>query len=71
MRRGGIPKERIEPVKKQPALQINEIKNIEKRNSVQLVLQYFKRGKRDIREAYLIMKEEEEGEEPAIVQALE
>jgi hypothetical protein len=38
---------------------------------VQLVLQYFKQGKRDIKEAYLMMKEEEEGEDDAIVASLE
>lgn len=68
MRRGGIP-DKI--VAKKPALQLNDVKMIEKRNSVAIVLQYFKNGKRDVKEAYNLLKEEEEGDENAMAIALE
>ncbi len=69
MRRGGMPKEL--PAPKKPAIQLTEVKAIEKRSSVMAVLQYFKSGKRDVKEAYLILKAEEEVDESAITAALE
>ena len=68
MRRGGVP-DKI--AAKKPALQLAEVKMIDKRNSVAVVLQYFKNGKRDVKEAYNLLKEEEEGDENAMAASLE
>jgi len=58
-------------VAKKPALQLAEVKMIDKRNSVAVVLQYFKNGNRDVKKAYDLLKEEEEGDENAMAAALE
>ena len=71
MRRGVNPKV-IEVKEKKPAIQIAEVKAIQKSESVQKVLQYFKSGgKRDDQAAYNLLKTEEEDDEHGIAKALE